>query len=1084
MTSSNTVTTAALPMTPLQSGMLFHAISNPGLGVDIEQISFELHEAVDFARLEAGFNTVTNHYSILRSAFRWADVDQPHRVVADEAVVPCTVFDWEGLAVEDRDSRWADLLERDRFTDFTLDRIPLQRLCLVRVAPDHSLGLWTFHHALLDGRSFPLVLKEVFRRYDSGPDPDAGSEADSAVDFEAFVAHVNNLDHEATRPLWEASFEGVEIAQPLTMWADAGVEGRPHRGVAQTRLSQECTAALRSRAAEADVSLNNLVQAAWVTLLDRYGADFDSEGPRDIVIGTTRACRHVMPDLADTVGLLINTLPLQVRFDRSDSLADLARGLRQRQVELRDLEATPLHLVQQWAGTAARTQLFESLVVFDEASLDARMADHGEGREFVYEGQTNYPLTLLVYGDDEMLVRLEHRLSSLSEEAGRAMLAQLVEVLSGVADDLDVPVGDVGWTTPRDTALFSAWNDTDADYDLEQTLVDLLEAQVERSPDAVAVSFEESELTYAEFNSEVNRLAHHLRGRGVGPEQVVGIHALRSLEMLIGIHAIVKAGGAYLPLDPEYPDDRLGFMVRDAGASLVLAAGGTAEAAAGLGTEVIDLDGPKIWARESASNPSRLAGPHNVAYVIYTSGSTGKPKGVLNEHRGIVNRLLWMQETFGLGSDDVVLQKTPFTFDVSVWELFWPLQTGAQLVMATPGGHKDTRYLVSQIRRWGVTTMHFVPSMLQLFVEDPGLAECVSLRRIICSGEALPRDLQDRLYSRLDDKCARTLELHNLYGPTEAAIDVTWWACDTSSPLPYVPIGSAIANTRMYVLDPALEQVPPGAKGELFIGGVQVARGYLNRPELNRFRFVPDPWGEPGDRMYRTGDLGRFGSDGNIEYLGRTDHQVKVRGFRIELGEIEVALSSHPKVSQCCVVDLEIRAGDKQLVAYFIPADGQPVDPGGLRAHLSRTLADYMIPSAFVSIDRFPLSTAGKIDRKLLPRPQLGAGASGDVPEGGNERRVAALWCELLEIEAVDRAMPFFEAGGHSLLAIRLAARLSQEFGREVGVVDVLDHATVECQAKMLDAEAGQPQKESKSATTAAASRRKAAARRRPQRRR
>ncbi|MFJ6183535.1 amino acid adenylation domain-containing protein [Streptomyces sp. NPDC092295] len=514
------------------------------------------------------------------------------------------------------------------------------------------------------------------------------------------------------------------------------------------------------------------------------------------------------------------------------------------------------------------------------------------------------------------------------------------------------------------------------------TLHGAVGAQAGRSPHAVAVEFEGTTLAYEELEARANQVAHGLRRRGVGPETLVGIRAERSLALVVGLLGILKAGGAYVPLDPGYPADRLSFMARDAGVPLVLTqralagrvpvpgtgTGTGTEAGTEAGSEAgtLLLDDTSVWAAEPTGPPANLSGPAHLAYVIYTSGSTGRPKGVPNEHRGVINRLDWMQRAYGLGGHDAVLQKTPASFDVSVWEFFWPLMTGARLVLAAPGGHKDPAYLRDLIVRRSVTTAHFVPSMLAAFLQEPGIEEMTSLRRVICSGEALPPDCAREFLRRLPWS-----ELHNLYGPTEAAIDVSAWHCrpEDLAGLTSVPIGTAIQNMRLYVLDGTGAPVALGEPGELHIGGVGVARGYLGRPGLTAERFVPDPSGPPGSRMYRTGDLARQDADGVVEFLGRLDHQVKLRGLRVELGEIDVALRSLARVRDGVVVLREDVPGDQRLVAYVVPTDGDEFDGPLARKELAAFLPDFMIPTAFVRLDALPLTPNGKLDRGALPAP-------------------------------------------------------------------------------------------------------------------
>ena len=470
----------------------------------------------------------------------------------------------------------------------------------------------------------------------------------------------------------------------------------------------------------------------------------------------------------------------------------------------------------------------------------------------------------------------------------------------------------------------------------------------------------------------------------------------RSVELVVALVAVLKSGAAYVPIDPEYPADRIAHMLEDANPPVLLTQERLSPMFHFYGEKVIAVDTPGTFHQFPEERPLPVAAPDNYAYVIFTSGSTGRPKGAINTHRGIVNRLCWMQEEYGLNAGDRVLQKTPFSFDVSVWEFFWPLMTGATLVVARPGGHRDAAYLARLIADERITTLHFVPSMLQIFLEEPLIAGCKTLRRVICSGEALPVELEQRFFSKLD------AELHNLYGPTEAAVDVTSWRCRPASSLATVPIGRPIANTQIHLLDSRMNPVPAGVAGELCIGGLNVGLGYLNRSELTAEKFVPDPFRDaPGARMYRTGDLARYMADGAIEYLGRLDHQVKIRGFRIELGEIEAVLNQHPAVRESVVVAVEHATGEKRLAAYLVPAGDEPVDVAKLSAHLRVSLPDYMVPATFNVLHRLPLSPNGKVDRRALPAPEItpcphDSTTTFDPPRTFTEELLAQLWCAAL----------------------------------------------------------------------------------------
>jgi amino acid adenylation domain-containing protein len=576
----------------------------------------------------------------------------------------------------------------------------------------------------------------------------------------------------------------------------------------------------------------------------------------------------------------------------------------------------------------------------------------------------------------------------------------------------------------------------------------LVEAQARRTPDAAAVVFERRETSYGSLNQTANRLARDLRRRGVGPGGLVGIQMERCPELVIALLSVLKAGAAYVPLDPDYPKDRRDYMIADAGVRWILTIGGSrhVDSPPGVETVCLDADWSRI-SREAADNDAAVVRGGDLAYVMYTSGSTGRPKGVMLPHAGIYNRLTWMQDAYGLTDGDRVLQKTPYGFDVSVWEFFWPLMAGARLVLARPGAHRDAAALVRIIRDEQITVVHFVPSMLQVFLQAPGVSSCTSLRHVFCSGESLSLGLQHEFFNRL------SCELHNLYGPTEASIDVTAWRCRPGTDR--VPIGGPIANTRVHVLDANLECVPVGATGELYVGGAGLARGYLGRPGLTAERFVPDPHSaQPGGRLYRTSDVVRRLTDGQLEYVARTDHQVKIRGHRVELGEVEAVLREHPAVRDAVVVAPEDAGGVRHLVAYTVPTAGDAISGAALRRFLAARLPAQMLPSSFVALPALPLGVHGKIDRAALSmpaavRPELERDCA--APRTPTEAELAALWAEVLRVDQVGVDDDFFDSGGDSLRATQLVSRIAFRMGRELPVRAVFDAPTVSQLAAVVD---------------------------------
>ncbi|MBV4477677.1 non-ribosomal peptide synthetase, partial [Pseudomonas botevensis] len=744
------------------------------------------------------------------------------------------------------------------------------------------------------------------------------------------------------------------------------------------------------------------------------------------------------------LGMFINTLPLRVDIG-GQTVRDGVKATHAQLTALLGHEHASLALAQRCSGVAAPAPLFSAMLNYRHSAaepLHSQAHDAWQGIEtLTAEERTNYPLSLNV--DD---LGAGFRLTAItSAQIGAQRICDYLQTaLSNLVEALEQapqqPLDRLSILpdAERQRLLFGL-NATAVDYNLEQTLHGLFEAQVARTPQALALQSDGSRLSFKQLNDRANCLAHHLRSLGVGPDSRVAICVERSAHMVIGLLAILKAGGGYVPVDPDYPPERIAYMLADSAPVAVLVHAATREVPGALAVPVVDLDRAD-WHELPADNPQvpGLTAAH-LAYVIYTSGSTGQPKGVANEHGAVVNRLLWMQDAYPLTAEDAVLQKTPFSFDVSVWEFFWPLMTGARLVVARPGGHKEPTYLSDVIAAERITTLHFVPSMLDVFLAHGQTARCAGLRQVMCSGEALPGGLVRRFKQQLP-----VSRLHNLYGPTEAAVDVTAWDC--AGPLAdtpdNTPIGKPIANTRMYILDALQQPVPQGVAGELYIGGVQVARGYLNRPELSAERFLKDPFSASAQaRMYRTGDVARYRADGNIEYLGRNDDQVKIRGLRIELGEIQARLTQIAGVQEAAVLAREDVPGDKRLVAYYT---GARLEIDILRGHLLEHLPDYMVPAVFIHLDALPLSPNGKLERKALPAPDLAALTSREyeAPVGEMEILLARLWCELLNVERVGRHDHFFELGGHSLLAVSLIGRLQQE-GVEADVRALFEQPTL-----------------------------------------
>ncbi|MFL6202421.1 MAG: amino acid adenylation domain-containing protein, partial [Thermoanaerobaculia bacterium] len=1003
--------------------------------------AFRLRGALDPAALASALGALAERHEVLRTLF------VEREGLPWQEILPPAPFSLplEELAGEDL----ARAAREEAARPFDLAAEPPFRARLARIGrlgenkQDHVLFL-TLHHIASDGWSEDILLGELSALYTTAPLPELPIQyADYAVWQRAWPEELlaGRLSY------WTARLAG---AAPLELPTD---RPRPpvetfRGGSVPVAVPAPVAAALRALASELNLTLFMLLLAAWQTLLHRI------TGQADVIVGSPVANRE-QPEVRGLVGFFVNMLSLRADLSGDPSFVELLEQVRRTSLEAYDHTDVPFdRLVDELRleRDLSRHPIFQVLFGLRNGEAPSLRLPGVEAERLAPAtgiAKLDLSLGLVDAGEGSFTGTIEYN-SDLFERATMTRLAgHLANVLAAVATNPTERVSEIPLLTAEERAQLLAWNDTAVLYpEGGVCLHELIAAQAARTPEAPAMSFAGETLTYRELGRRSGALAGRLRALGVGPETLVGVCAERSTEMVVALLAILKAGGAYVPLDPDYPADRLAFMLEDAAVPVLLTQARLADRLPAHGARVLLLDGAAEPTPATAEGPA--AGPDNAAYAIFTSGSTGRPKGVVNTHRGIVNRILWMQAQYGLAPGDAVLQKTPFSFDVSVWELFWPLVVGARLVVARPGGHQDPAWLAETIVREGITTLHFVPSMLQVFVEQEGLDGLAryggSLRRVMASGEALPAGLAARFFARMP----RGVQLHNLYGPTEAAVDVTWHACRPGEER--VPIGRPVANTRILVLDRHGRPVPVGVAGELHIGGVQVARGYLRRPDLTAGRFVPDPEGD-GERLYRTGDLARYlshgpgGPDGEVEYLGRIDHQVKIRGFRIELGEIEAALARHPAVREAVVLARSQagNAGDRTLVAYVVASspDGDDL-AAGLRAHLRAGLPDYMVPSFFVFLDAMPVTANGKVDRRALPAPDRDRSeAQGAAPGTPTELALAALWREILGVERIGLHDSFFDLGGHSLRATQVISRLRQTCGVDLPLRLLFEAPTV-----------------------------------------
>ncbi|MFQ3244133.1 MAG: amino acid adenylation domain-containing protein [Arenicella sp.] len=1061
------------PTTGMQQGLLFHS------GLDnsayLTQLSIDIEGPLDFIAMKQAWNEVVRRHDVFRTLF---SDDHTHQLVLSEVTLPFTELDLSEYNESEQQQRLAQFLKEDRAKGFDLKQVPLMRITLIAFSQQRYCLIWSNHHALSDGWSLPLVLKEVLSLYKEASlsSTDRASTGQPCVSqlssvlpktqpYENYIAWLGQQDDEKARSYWKDMLARVET--PTQINVDRIVDGQSRGARKQSlTLTQEKGAQLLSLAKHHQVTLNTLIQAAWAYLLHRYC------GEEQVVFGETISGRPPeINGVEDMVGLFINSLPVVVNIELEQEIGTWLRAMQQASIDRVEHAFLPLSEIQNLSpvsnsGGRERT-LFDTLVVFENYPVDQEIEKIIAGSEFSVtdiknEEQTNYALTLMVLPEStdlhgKLSFELGYRAERYEEGTITRILEQLELILTGLLDHSHKTVGELSiLTAEEEHRLLVGWNETASDFPHDKCIHELFEEQVERTPDAVATVFNKEALSYAELNQRANQLARYLVSQGVTPDSLVGICVERSLDMLVGVLAIMKSGGAYLPLDPSYPKARLEYMLTDSGVQWVITQESLAEQCLveqpiclndeSLVNELVLLD-------RSNLNKDRLGlSSNHLAYVIYTSGSTGKPKGVMLEHHNLTNFLSSMLVEPGMSSDDTLLAVTSLSFDIHALELYLPLIVGGRVVIASSENALSADELGSLIEGHRVTIMQATPATWKMLVSDDW--EPQRKLKVLCGGEALSRGLKDELLKR------DAIELWNMYGPTETAV---WSATQRIEDV--VSLGTPIANTQFYVLDTHLNPVPLGVAGELHIGGEGVARGYLNQPDLTAEKFIQNPFADHNDnRIYKTGDLVRWLSDGTLEYIARIDAQVKVRGFRIELGEIESRLDEYPDIKDSVVIT-QGKESNKQLIAFYLSRDKEddngevnnnsikPLDED-LKAHLRQTLPEYMLPTAFVSLETIPLTPNGKVDRRALEHMDVSLKPRRAylAPCNATEKQLVAIWAEVLDVEPEKIGIndSFFELGGHSVLVTQITAKVRDQLGIDLPIKALFEQDNIADLAQLI----------------------------------
>jgi amino acid adenylation domain-containing protein len=1015
----------------MQQGMLFHCLAAPRSGIDVAQVIGTLDEQLDVRAFLAAWQRLTDRHEALRLRFCWDGDGYPRQFPLPAATLPIDEQDWSKLSAPEQERRLEGFLAEDRLRGFDPRMELPTRVTLFFLGEGRYRFVWTWWHGVLDGRSNLILLEELFHFYDAFR---RGDDADLPLPrrYAEYIEWLASRNPDGAATYWKEALAGFTDPTPVSAGHALTASGT---GMREVRLPEPVTSQLRTMAKAQGVTLNTVLQAAWALTLSRYS------GRDDVVFGATRACRHAALGGNGSgngiVGALINTVPVRARLQPETRLGDFLRILRNDQVAVRPYEQTPLVEIQSYSGVPANQRLFESIVVYENRLLNSILCERGgtwRSRRFEMRGQTGYPLTVYAYGEPELLLGIVNERTSVDDDSAARILAHLTMVLRFLAERPDSRLGDVPACPDQERRLLlEDWNNTSSPFPADHSIQQCFEQQAARTPEAPAVTCQGETWTYRQLDQRAGQIARHLLRQGAAPEKLIAICMERSLDLLAGMLAILKTGATYLPLDPDYPPDRLRLMLDDARPLLVIASRKSINRLPAVEIPVLTIDDRLQNSRDAVSVSQQTNG-RSLAYVIYTSGSTGMPKGVMVEHRNVMNFFTGMDAVLGT-QPGVWLAVASVSFDASVLELWWPLTRGYHVVL-WPGMKAASGPTIPELLlTWRVTHLACVPSFLRMLLTLPGAAETLAeLQMLILGGEpVLPSLLRD-----LGPSASRRIV--EQYGPTETTVASTAWEI---LPEATTAIGRPIANTRVYVLDSQRRPVPLGAVGELYIGGAGVARGYLNRPELTAEKFLPNPFGS--GRLYRSGDLVRYRPDGVLEYIGRVDDQVKIRGHRVEPGEIAMILASHPQVSEA-VVDVQPGPdGEGRLVAWLVPTPGGSPTARQMREWLGGKLPGYMIPSAFLMLDAIPRSPNGKLDRAALHRagqrqPQLAREYVAATPL---EAELAKLWCQALKLEQVDPQESFFDLGGDSLAAMRLMVAIQQHFGVDLPLQTIFQAPSV-----------------------------------------
>ena len=1045
----------AYPLSHMQMGILFHSLYSPGLGEYVEQFSCEISGSLNLSAFERAWECAFKRHPAMRTALVLDGVDEPLQVVYRKVTLPLARHDWREMPPPEQRRRLQDFWDSEEQTgEFQLDTAPLIRLTLFQLADDAYHFVWSFHDIILDGWSGPLILEEVSVMYEAFC-RDQNPQIGAAYPYRNFIEWLNSQDLSKAEAFWRRTLEGG--ASPVEIDPDRTMRNRrPEKesyGIRWRQLSHEKTSSLQSFARRHQVTLNTLAQAAWALLLSRYS------GESDVIFGSVVSGRPAEIEGSEAMaGMLVNTLPVRAQVPHDKSLMSWLKEIQSSQVEARQYEFSPLIEINKWGGLAPGKRMFESIL----AIVNYPEVRNSLWKNIVWSWQkSGYPLFITFRQGEELVLEITYRAGRFDGEDIELTLSHLQTVLERIVGDENQQVSQINILSDQERdQLIWGCNDTEQNLPLDMVFHQHFEMQVDRSPDAVACADGVDQLTYAELNLRADRLAVSLSQKGVGPDAIIALLGERNVAFLTAIMGVFKAGAAYLPLDPRHPHDHNRKILERSGASALIVTDLSfiepAQSLGGVSDKPLEVLLIEEQVRHGGEQNPIQCEPNNLAYVIFTSGSTGLPKGAMIDHRGMLNHLFAKIQDLSLTAEDIVAQTASQCFDISVWQFLAVLLVGGKTQIVDDEQAHDPARQVEMINSQSVTIFEAVPSMLGMTLEEiyrrAGPRPAFSaLRWMIPTGEALSPDLCRKWFSLFP-----RIPMMNAYGPTECSDDVTHYQIyrELEADAYLTPIGRAVVNMRLYTLDPRLEPSPINRIGELYVGGIGVGRGYLNDAERTSAVFIPDRFSQvPGARHYKTGDLARRLKTGDLEFFGRIDHQVKIRGCRIELGEIEVALAKHASVKECVVVAQENVGGQKDLVAYIAPQSDGLITSAELRNYIKERLPGYMVPASFILLDRIPLTSNGKIDRKALASLKVKEERSEDRERemSAVEEIIAGIWKEVLGLESVGLKEDFFVIGGHSLLATQVASRIRRAFKVELTLRTLFEKKTIAELAELVE---------------------------------